>query len=103
MKAYLVIESSPGPKLPSDQQTIAKNSPVTFKVKFKDPFKAVTGVSIDWDFGDSTVVTNSNSTTISHTYNTEGRQHLWVTVRVNTKYHNQPKLDRISRNLVVQG
>ncbi|PFX14759.1 TNF receptor-associated factor 5, partial [Stylophora pistillata] len=83
-KAHLVIVGLPGPKLPSDQEKVAINVPARFEVKFKDPFKAVTNVSTDWDFGDGSLVTERNSCLIFHTYRAEIEYHVWVTVRVET-------------------
>lgn len=98
------IKSSAGPKLPSGQpNAIAKNSPVTFEVKFKDPFEVITGVSIDWKFGDGALVTDRKNTTIVHTYDKEGRYPLWVTIRVKTKYFGQKPFDTIVKTLYVKG
>ncbi|KAL9956485.1 hypothetical protein ACROYT_G037966 [Oculina patagonica] len=100
---YLEITSSAGPKLPSGHtHAIAKNSPVKFEVKFKDRFKAITGVSIDWKFGDGALVTNWNNTTIFHTYNKEGNYRLWVTIRVHTKYQGKKSFDPIVKYLYVK-
>ena len=99
------IKSSAGPKLPSAHaNAIAKNSPVTFEVKFKDPFEVITGVSIDWKFGDSALVRKRNTTTIVHAYDREGRYTLWATIRVKTKYFGKTlKLGPIIKHLYVRG
>ena len=103
--AHLEIKSSAGPKLPPGHpNSIAMNSPVTFEVKFNDPFKVITGVSgIDWKFGDGHVVRNCKNTTMLHTYDKEGSYSLWVTIRVNTKYQKKIPLDLINKNLYVKG
>jgi len=102
---YLEITSSAGPKLPSGYaNAIAKDSPVTFEVKFKDPFEVITGVSIDWKFGDDTFVTGRNTTTIVHAYGEEKRYDLWVTIRVDTKYFGKTlNLEPIIKTLEVKG
>lgn len=102
VKAYLVINCLPGPKLPSDEEKIAINIPARFEVKFKDPFKEVTSVSIDWDFGDGSRERNSSSYVIFHKYRKEREYHVWVTVRVKTRHHKAPKLPLISKNVFVK-
>ena len=83
---YLVIKSSAGPKLPSNLlYALPRNSPIEFKVKFKDPFNQVASVSMDWKFGDDSSVTKWQKTRIYHTFHKEGKYSLWVTVRVTTK------------------
>lgn len=102
----MVIKSSPGPRIPSpsDQPyAIATNSPVTFEVKFKDPFKVITGVFIDWKFGDGASETNRKNTTMFHTYRKEGTYTLWVTIRITTKYEETQTLDPIDKSLDVKG
>ena len=80
---HLEITSFAGPKLPPGHQNkIAKDSPVRFEVKFKNQFKKITGVSIDWKFGDDASVTDWKNTTIFHTYHKEGIFPLWVTIRI---------------------
>ena len=105
LHCYLEIKTSAGPKLPSSHtNAIAKNSPVTFEVKFKDPFDVITGVSIDWKFGDGAMVTGRKNTTIVHTYDKEKSYLLWATIRVDTKYFGKtPKLDPIIKTLYVKG
>ena len=105
MQPYLEIRSSAGPKLPSGHtNAIPKNSPVTFEVKFKDPYEVITGVSIDWKFGDGALVKKRKNTTIVHEYDKEECFSLWVTIRVTTKYFGKtPKLDPISKKLCVRG
>ena len=103
---YLEIKSSAGPKLaPGHPNAIAKNSPVTFEVKFKDPFEVITGVSIDWKFGDGALVVDRNNTTIVHAYDKEGSYTLWVTIRVDTKWFGKKPLDPliIRETLYVKG
>lgn len=101
--AHLVIVGLPGPKLPSDQEKVAINVPARFEVKFKDPFKAVTNVSTDWDFGDGSLVTERNSCLIFHTYQAEKEYHVWVTVRVETRYYKDTtKLLPISKYIFVK-
>lgn len=98
-----MIDSLPGPKLPSDEEKIAINIPARFEVKFKDPFKEVTSVSIDWDFGDGSRERNSSSYVIFHKYQEKKEYHVWVTVRVKTRYFKAPKLPLISKNVFVKG
>ena len=105
LQRYLEIRSSAGPKLPSGHtNAIPKNSPVTFEVKFKDPFEVITGVSIDWKFGDGALVRKRKNTTIVHEYNKEECYRLWATIRVITKYFGKTtKLDPIIQKLCVRG
>lgn len=99
-----MIVGLPGPKLPSDQEKVAINVPARFEVKFKDPFKAVTNVSTDWDFGDGSLVTERNSCLIFHTYRAEIEYHVWVTVRVETRYYKDTsKLLPISKYIFFKG
>lgn len=101
---YLEIKTSAGPKLPpGHSNAIAKNTPVTFEVKFKDPFEVITGVSIDWKFGDGALVTGRKNTTIVHMYDKERSYKLWVTIRVNTKYFGKKPLNPIVKTLYVKG
>lgn len=102
VKAYLVIDCLPGPKLPSDEEKIAINIPARFEVKFKDPFKAVTNVSIDWKFGDGSIKKGSNSCVIFHTYKKEKKYLVWVTVRVETRYYIATETYLISKNVFVK-
>ena len=69
-----------------------------------DPYKVITGVSIDWKFGDGTLVRGRKNTTIVHAYNKEKRYHLWVTIRVDTKYFGKTlNLEPITKTLDVKG
>jgi len=106
VQPYLEIKTSAGPKLPPGySNAIAKNSPVTFEVKFKDPFEVITGVSVDWKFGDGASVIGRKNTSIVHMYDEEGCYKLWVTIRVNTKYFGKKPLNPIVifKTLYVKG
>lgn len=98
-----MIDCLPGPKLPSDEEKIAIYIPARFEVKFKDPFKAVTNVSIDWKFGDGSIKKGSNSCVIFHTYKKEKKYLVWVTVRVETRYYIATETYLISKNVFVKG